>query len=91
MPTPSNFDKFSAETKTVLLKAQEFAEGKNRGIIGSEHLLLGLLTLPTQSTARELLGEYIEIDYPVVAERDRPTAGAESLRKRHHSRHHTTS
>ena len=59
MPTPSNFDKFSAETKTVLLKAQEFAEGKNRGIIGSEHLLLGLLTLPTQSTARELLGEYM--------------------------------
>lgn len=63
MPTSYNFDKFSSETQVVLLKSQELAEGRSRGIIGTEHLLLGLLALPTRSIAREVLREYmIDVD-----------------------------
>ena len=59
MPTQSNFDKFGSDTQALLLRAQELAEQRNHGTIGTEHLLLGLLTLPAETTARQILGEYM--------------------------------
>ena len=55
MPTQSNFDKFGSDTQALLLRAQELAEQRNHGTIGTEHLLLGLLTLPAETTARQML------------------------------------
>jgi ATP-dependent Clp protease ATP-binding subunit ClpC len=48
------FERFTAEARTVVVRAQEEARLLRHNSIGTEHILLGLFTMPTSVAARAL-------------------------------------
>jgi ATP-dependent Clp protease ATP-binding subunit ClpC len=48
------FERFTAEARTVVVRAQEEARLLRHNSIGTEHILLGLFTMPTSIAARAL-------------------------------------
>jgi ATP-dependent Clp protease ATP-binding subunit ClpC len=48
------FERFTAEARSVVVRAQEEARGLRHDHIGSEHILLGLFSMPTSVAARAL-------------------------------------
>ena len=48
------FERFTAEARTVVIRAQEEARAMRHDSIGTEHILLGLFTMPTSVAARAL-------------------------------------
>jgi len=56
------FERFSEEAKRALVLAQEEAERARREYIGTEHVLLGLLRLPSGSAHRALASLDLEAD-----------------------------
>lgn len=78
MADPYPFERFSDEAKQTLMAAQKEAELSQRGYIGTEHILLGLLRISSGSAYRALAK--LAIDYETVrttiekalGRRDRP-------------------
>ena len=56
------FDKFSPEAKRVLILAQEEAKKANRAYVGTEHILLGILSQPDTLAASILLNFGINLE-----------------------------
>ena len=48
------FERFTAEARSVVVRAQEEARGLQHDYIGTEHILLGLFSTPTSVAARAL-------------------------------------
>jgi ATP-dependent Clp protease ATP-binding subunit ClpC len=48
------FERFTAEARSVVVRAQEEARSLRHDYIGTEHILLGLFTMPTSIAARAL-------------------------------------
>ena len=48
------FERFTAEARSVVVRAQEEARGLQHNYIGTEHILLGLLAMPTSVAAKAL-------------------------------------
>ena len=48
------FERFTAEARSVVVRAQEEARGLRHDYIGTEHILLGLFTMPTSVAAKAL-------------------------------------
>jgi ATP-dependent Clp protease ATP-binding subunit ClpC len=48
------FERFTAEARSVVVRAQEEARGLQHDYIGTEHILLGLFSMPTSAAARAL-------------------------------------
>lgn len=48
------FERFTAEARSVVVRAQEEARGLQHDYIGTEHILLGLYSMPTSVAARAL-------------------------------------
>jgi ATP-dependent Clp protease ATP-binding subunit ClpA len=48
------FERFTAEARSVVVRAQEEARGLQHDYIGTEHILLGLFSMPTSVAARAL-------------------------------------
>jgi ATP-dependent Clp protease ATP-binding subunit ClpC len=48
------FERFTAEARSVVVRAQEEARGLRHDYIGTEHILLGLFSMPTSVAAKAL-------------------------------------
>lgn len=55
--TGRNFNRFAPSAKGVLIRAKKEAKGFNHNYIGTEHLLLGILTAPEFDPAKQILNK----------------------------------
>jgi hypothetical protein len=56
------FDRFAVDARIAMSQAQQEAQGLGHAYIGTEHLLLGLLQVPSGLAARLLTGQGMELD-----------------------------
>ncbi len=58
----NNFDKFTKEAKRALIVAQDQAREAGLSYVGTEHILLGILTQPESLGASVLLGFGVTVE-----------------------------
>jgi ATP-dependent Clp protease ATP-binding subunit ClpA len=57
------FERFTNDARTVVVTAQQEARALGHRVIGTEHLLLGLLALDGGTVARALAGDGVDADF----------------------------